>query len=131
MGVHAPAALHQRRRLAVEARYLHAIRWGLRAAVAFVVVAGLALWAALDNEQIRQVQIAACERGNVLRAEVSRDQVILAAFLEQAADARQRSARVGAPMLRIGNADTAREYLALRARLKPVPLIDCDQAVRG
>ena len=131
MSTHTPAALHQRRRLAIEARYLHAIRWGLRLAVAFVVVAGLALWAALDNEQIRQTQIEACHRGNLLRAEVSRDQVILGAFLEQAASARERSATAGPPTLRVGNADTATEYRELRAKLRPIPLIDCDRVVRG
>lgn len=131
MGVHTPAALHRRRRLAVEARYLHAIRWGLRAAVAVVVVGGLALWSRLDTEQIRQVQIEACHRGNLLRAEVSRDQVILGAFLEQAALARERSATAGPPTLRVGNADTATEYRELRAKLRPIPLIDCDRVVRG
>ena len=131
MGVHSPAALYRRRRLAVEARYLHAIRWGLRAAVAAVVVGGLALWSRLDTEQIRQVQIEACERGNVLRQEVNQAQAILAGFLAQAAEARERSAAAGPPTLRIGTADTAREYRQLRARLRPIPLSDCDQVVRG
>lgn len=131
MGVHSPAALHRRRRLAVEARYLHAIRWGLRAALAAVVVGGLVLWSRLDTEQIRQVQIEACHRGNVIRAEISRDQVILAGFLDQAARARERSATVGPPTLRVGNADTASEYRELRARLRPIQQIDCDRVVRG
>lgn len=131
MSAHSAAALHRRRRLAVEARYLHAIRWGLRAAVAAVVVGGLALWSRLDTEQIRQVQIEACHRGNVIRAEISRDQVILAGFLDQAARARERSATVGPPTLRVGNADTASEYRELRARLRPIQQIDCDRVVRG
>lgn len=131
MSAHTQAALHARRRLLVEARHLHAIQWGLRFALAAVVVGGLALWSWLQADQIRQVQIEACHRGNRLRAEVSRDQVILAAFLEQAADIRQAAAVHGPPVLRIGNADTAKEYLALRARLTPIAQVDCDRVVHG
>lgn len=131
MSLHTPAALHARRRIAVEARYLRAIRRGLWVALAMVIVVGLALWTHLQAEQIRQAQIEACHRGNVLRQEVNQDQMILAGFLAQAAEARERSATAGPPTLRIGNADTAREYRQLRARLRPIPLIDCDQVVRG
>lgn len=131
MSLHSPAALRTRRRVAVEARCLHAIRLGLWVMLALVIVVGLALWTHLQAEQIRQAQIDACRRGNTLRAEVSRDQVILAAFLEQAAQARERTAQAGPAPLRVGNADTAREYRALRARLQPIPPIDCDAAIRG
>lgn len=129
--MYSPSALRARRRLEVEAQQLHAIRWALRATVVLVIVGGLALWSHLDTEQIRQVQIEACHRGNLLRAEVSRDQVILGAFLEQAPLARERSATAGPPTLRVGNADTATEYRELRAKLRPIPLIDCDRVVRG
>ena len=131
MSTHTPAALHTRRRVSVEVRHLHALQWGLRVALAAVVVGGLALWSRLDTEQIREVQIEACHRGNLLRAEVSRDQVILAGFLDQAARARERSATVGPPTLRVGNADTASEYRELRARLRPIQQVDCDRVVRG
>lgn len=131
MSTHTPAALHARRRLNIEARHLRSVRWGLWAALAVVIVGGLAAWSYLQADQVRQVQIEACHRGNRLRAEVSRDQVILAAFLEQAADARQAAAVHGPPVLRIGNADTAREYLALRDRLVPIAQVDCDRVVRG
>ena len=129
MSTHTPRALHMRRRMAVETSHLHVIRWWLRVVLAVVVIGGLALWSRLDTEQIRQVQIEACHRGNLLRAEVSRDQVILGAFLEQAALARERSATAGPPTLRVGNADTATEYRELRAKLRPIPLIDCDRVV--
>lgn len=124
MSTHTPHALHMRRRMAVETRHLYVIRWWLRVVLALVVIGGLALWTHLQAEQIRDAQVRACERGNTLRAQVSRDQRILRAFLEE-------SARVIPPTLKIGTVDSAREYLALRDRLAPIPLIDCDQVVRG
>jgi len=110
--------------------------WRPAIIAALVVLAVAGGYAIRSSERatidaIRDSQLKACHRGNVIRAEISRDQVILAGFLDQAARARERSATVGPPTLRVGNADTASEYRELRARLRPIQQIDCDRVVRG
>lgn len=94
------------------------------AAVAFVVLAvagGMAIQRSTEasDAALYRSQLVACERGNVLRAQVSKHVNVLDSFITEAAKARRVT----------GNPRVADSYKELQSHLKSIPQVDCERAI--
>lgn len=118
--------------------------WHLGALFACIVILAVGSVAALmlymderENKKQRVIaaqlltsQLAACHRGNALRAATSTLGEILSEFTVLAAAARSKSAALAkTPEEAVVNATAAASYRALNKRISLIPQVNCDLVI--